>query len=176
MVPVMDRRQEEILIDMPEPYYNDDNDEANLDNLTNYEETGRIQAVGLLLESKMKVAIIPRGEQLKIIVNYNGETAIETSASALPGLYAPWPDAREKGFIELEVEGQTLRALLAELGRRYKKVGVDFEPICPITNDLKFDYDVFVNGKNYVILSHGLDAKLSDGDEVKVVEDTLGHC
>jgi len=48
----MDRRQEEILIDMPEPYYNDDNDEANLDNLTNYEETGRIQAVGLLLEQK----------------------------------------------------------------------------------------------------------------------------
>ena len=71
MVPTMDRRQEEILIDMPEPYYNDDNDEANLDNLTNYEETGRIQAVGLLSEPKMKVAIIPRGEQLKILVNYN---------------------------------------------------------------------------------------------------------
>jgi len=124
----------------------------------------------------MKVAIIPHTEQLKIIVNHKGEMAPETYSSALPALYAPWPDAREKGFIEIEVEGQTLRALLAELGHRYKQVNVDFEPICPITDDLKFDYDVFVNGKNYVVLSHGLDAKLSDGDEVKVMEDTIGHC
>jgi molybdopterin converting factor small subunit len=124
----------------------------------------------------MKVAIIPHGEQLKIIVNHNGEMAPETSASALPALYKPWPEAREKGFIEIEVEGQTLRALLTEVGHRYKQVNVDFEPICPITSDLKLDYDVFVNGKNYITLSHGLDAKLSDGDEVKVTEDTLGHC
>lgn len=126
--------------------------------------------------SKMKAAIIPHGEQLKIIVNPNGEGAIETSASGLPALYKPWPEAREKGFAEIEVEGQTLRALLAEVGHRYEQVDVDFKPICPITNDLKLDYDVFVNGKNYVTLSSGLDAKLSDGDEVKVTEDTLGHC
>jgi molybdopterin converting factor small subunit len=124
----------------------------------------------------MKIAIIPHAVELKIIINHNDEVAPEVYSSALPALYAPWPSAREKGFIEIEVEGQTLRALLAELGRRYKQVNVDFEPICPITDDLKFEYDVFVNGKNYVALSHGLDAKLNDGDEVKVMEDTIGHC
>jgi molybdopterin converting factor small subunit len=124
----------------------------------------------------VRVVIIPHAEQLKIIVNPAGEPTQENRPSVIPGLYAPWPDAREKGFIEIEVEGETLRALLAELGHRYKQVDVDFEPICPITDDLKFDYDVFVNGKNYVALSHGLDAKLNDGDEVKVAEDTLGHC
>jgi len=124
----------------------------------------------------VKAVIMPGFSELKIIVNHKDEMSPETNPSALPALYAPWPEAREKGFIEIEVEGQTLRALLAELGHRYKQVNVDFEPICPITDDLKFDYDVFVNGKNYVVLSHGLDAKLSDGDEVKVIEDTIGHC
>jgi molybdopterin converting factor small subunit len=124
----------------------------------------------------MKVVIMPGLSELKIIINPNGEADPEPYSSALPALYKPWPEAREKGFIEIEVEGQTLRALLAEVGHRYEQVNVDFEPICPITNDLKFDYDVFVNGENYVVLSHGLDAKLSDGDEVKVTEDTIGHC
>jgi molybdopterin converting factor small subunit len=124
----------------------------------------------------MRVVIMPGLSELKIIVNHNGEVDPEPYSSTLPALYKPWPEAREKGFIEIEVEGQTLRALLAEVGYRYKQVSVDFEPICPITNDLKFDYDVFVNGQNYVVLSHGLDAKLNDGDEVKVTEDTIGHC
>jgi len=124
----------------------------------------------------VRVVIIPHGTELIIIVNPAGELTQERCPSVIPGLYAPWPDARGKGFIEIEVEGQTLRALLAELGHRYKQVNVDFEPICPTTDDLKFDYDVFVNGKNYVALSHSLDAKLSDGDEVKVMEDTIGHC
>jgi molybdopterin converting factor small subunit len=144
--------------------------------LTNRDESDRIETARLVGRVIVKVAIIPRTEQLKIIVNHSGETAPETYSSALPALYAPWPDARDKGFVEIEVEGQTLRALLAELGRRYKQANVDFEPICPITDDLKLDYDVFVNGKNYVTMAHGLDAKLSDGDEVKVTEDTLGHC
>jgi len=124
----------------------------------------------------MRVAIIPHSTELKILVNPNGEVTPEACTSIVPGLYAPWPEARKKGVIEIEVEGETSRALLTELSRRYKQVDVDFEPICPITNDLKFDYDVFINGKNYVVLPHGLDAKLKDGDEVKVKEDSIGHC
>jgi len=124
----------------------------------------------------MRVAIIPHSEQLKILVNPNGEVTPKAYSSGLPRFFAPWPDARDKGVIEIEVEGETPRALLTELSRRYKQANVDFEPICPITNDLKLDFDVFVNGKNYVILTHGLNAKLEDGDEVKVMEDTLGHC
>jgi molybdopterin converting factor small subunit len=99
-----------------------------------------------------------------------------TSVSSLPALFTPWPDAREKGFAEIEVKGDTLRALLAEVGSCYKQAGVDFEPICPITKDIKLDYDVFVNGQNYVLLNHGLESKLKDGDEVKIQSDTLGHC
>ncbi len=124
----------------------------------------------------MKVAIIPHFEQLMILVNYDGQVAPETSASSLPALYAPWPDAREKGFAEINVEGDTLKALLVAVGAIYKQANVDFEPICPVTHDLKLDYDVFVNGKNYVLLTGGLGAKLRDGDEVKILADTLGHC
>jgi molybdopterin converting factor small subunit len=124
----------------------------------------------------MKAAIVPHFEQLRILVNYDGQVASGNPVSSLPGLFAPWPDARQKGFAEIEVEGYTLRALLAELGACYKQAGVDFEPICPITKDIKLDYDVFVNGRNYVLLDHGLESKLKDGDEVKIQSDTLGHC
>ena len=124
----------------------------------------------------MRVAIVPHLEQLKVVVNSDGDVSPEVSTSSLSTLYAPWPEAKEKGFAEINVEGDTLRTLLVEIGTRYKQANVDFEPICPITHDLKLDYDVFVNGKNYVLLSHGLEAKLKDGDEIKISEDTLGHC
>lgn len=123
-----------------------------------------------------RVAIVPNFEQLRVLVNHDGQVAPGTSVSFLPALFAPWPDAREKGFAEIEVKGDTLRALLAEVGSCYKQAGVDFEPICPITKDIKLDYDVFVNGRNYVLLNHGLESKLKDGDEVKIQSDTLGHC
>ncbi len=124
----------------------------------------------------MRIAIVPHFEQLRVLVNYDGQLAPGSSVSSLPGLFAPWPDAREQGFAEIEVEGDTLRALLAEVGSCYKQAGVDFEPICPITSDIKLDYDVFVNGQNYVLLNHGLESKLKDGDEVKIQSDTIGHC
>ena len=105
-----------------------------------------------------------------------GEVAPQAHSSALSTLFAPWPDASEKGVIETEIEGETLRALLTEIGNRYKQARVDFEPICPRTNDLKLDFNVFVNGKDFILLPHGIDAKLRDGDELEVAEDTIGHC
>jgi molybdopterin converting factor small subunit len=125
------------------------------------------------LERNMKIAIVPHFEQLKILVNDDGLAASANPVLALHALFAPWPDSREQGFAELEVEGDTLRAILAEVGSRYKQAGVDFEPISPITKDIKPDYDVFVNGQNYVLLDNGLEAKLKGGDEVKVLSDTM---
>jgi hypothetical protein len=124
----------------------------------------------------MKVALVPHFEQLRILVNYNGQLTQGSRSSFLPALYAPWPDALEKGFAEINVEGDTLKELLTEVGDIYKQANVDFEPICPITHDLKPDYDVFVNGKNCLLLPEGLGVKLRDGDEVKVLADTIGHC
>jgi len=125
----------------------------------------------------MRVAIVPHFEQLRVLVNPDGKVSPEVrSSSYLPGLYAPWPDAQSKGFVEIDVEGDTLRALLTEIGARYQQAKVDFEPICPITNEVNTDFDVFVNGKNFVLLAHGLESKLRDGDEVKIASDTLGHC
>ena len=117
----------------------------------------------------MRIVIMPGFSELIIIVNPTQEVTREGMLSiVMPWLYAPWPHAREKGIIEAEMDGDTLRTLLAELSARYKEANVDFQPINPTTNDLDFDYDVFVNGKNYVALAHGLDAKLKDGDTVKV--------
>ena len=124
----------------------------------------------------MRVTVIPKFEKLEVIVNPNGDVTPEICSSYLPGLYVPWPDARQKGFVEIDLEGDTLRVLLAEVGIRYKQVNVDFEPICPVTNDLKLEFDVFVNGKNYALLTKGLETKLQDGDKVSIEPETIGHC
>ena len=125
----------------------------------------------------MKVVIVPHFEQLRVVVSADGKVSPEfLCASYLPGLYAPWPEAKEKGYIDIDIEGDTLRSLLAEIGSRYTQAEVDFEPICPNTNDLKWEYDVFVNGRNYTLLPHGLEEKLQEGDEIKIQADTLGHC
>jgi molybdopterin converting factor small subunit len=117
----------------------------------------------------MKAAIMPGFSELIIIVNPAEKVTREGLLTInMPWLYAPWPDAREKGVIELEVEGETLRALLTTLAQVYRQAGVDFEPINPRTNDMDEDYDVLINGKNYVTIPHGINTKLKDGDKVKV--------
>ena len=117
----------------------------------------------------MRVVILPGFSELIIVVNPTQEVTRKGMLSiVMPWLYAPWPNAKEKGIIEMDVNGDTLRALLVELTARYKEANVEFQPINPTTNDLDFDYDVLVNGKNYVALAKGLDAKLKDDDTVIV--------
>lgn len=117
----------------------------------------------------MKVVIMPGFSELMIVINPTGEVTREGMLSIImPWFYAPWPGSQEKGMIEMTVPGDTLRALLTELSKRYRQANVDFEPINPGTNDLDFDYDVLVNSKNYVALDNGLDAKLKADDTVKV--------
>jgi len=117
----------------------------------------------------MRVVIMPGFSELIIVANPTQEVTRKGMLSiVMPWLYAPWPNAKEKGIIEMDVNGDTLRALLVELTARYKEANVDFQPISPTTNDLDFDYDVLVNGKNYVTSADGLDAKLIDDDTVIV--------
>ncbi|HME43283.1 MAG TPA: hypothetical protein VKF36_09380 [Syntrophorhabdales bacterium] len=117
----------------------------------------------------MKAVITPGFSELIIIVNPAGKVTREGLLNInMPWLCAPWPEAREEGVCEAEVEGDTLRALLTTLAEAYKKAGVDFEPINPRTNDMDEDYDVLVNDKNYVTIPDGLNAKLKDGDRVKL--------
>ena len=114
----------------------------------------------------MRVAIFPSCTELIIIVNPAGELTRESPRSIIPGLYAPWPDAWEKGIIETEVECETLIGLLTKLSERYKQVGVDFCPAKPGASSVDPDYDVYVNGKDYITLPH--DIRLTTGDEVVV--------
>jgi molybdopterin converting factor small subunit len=117
----------------------------------------------------MRVVIMPGFSELIIVANPTQEVTRKGMLSiVMPWLYAPWPNAKEKGIIEMDVNGDTLRALLVELTARYKEANVDFQPISPSTNDLDFDYDVLVNGKNYIALADGLDAKLKDDDTLIV--------
>jgi hypothetical protein len=116
----------------------------------------------------MRVALIPHCTELIIIVNPASELTQQRCLSIIPGLYAPWPDAWEKGVIETEVECETLTGLLTKLSERYKQVDVDFGPVKPGTSNVDSDYDVYVNGKDYVTLPHGLDVRLTTGDEVVV--------
>ena len=125
----------------------------------------------------MKVVLIPHFAKLKVIVNAEGEVNPGTICpSYLPGMYTPWPEAHTRGFIPLDIEGDTLRNLLAEIGSIYVNSNVDYEPICPNTHELKQDFDIFINGKNYILLPDGLDLKLNEGDEIEITSDTLGHC
>jgi molybdopterin converting factor small subunit len=117
----------------------------------------------------MKIVIMPGFSELIIVVNPTRQVTREGMLSiVMPWLYAPWLEAREKGIIEKEIEGETLRALLAWLSAQYRQANVELELIDPKTNDLDFDYDVLVNGKNYVSLAGSLDAKLKADDTVKV--------
>jgi hypothetical protein len=109
----------------------------------------------------MKVVIIPGLVELRIKVNPTKKVTREgLPYIVMPWMFAPWPEAKSKGVIEVAIEGVTLRALLNELSVFYKNASVDFEPLNPKTNDVDFDYEILVNGKKYVALTHGLDTKL----------------
>ena len=117
----------------------------------------------------MRVVIIPGLVELRIKVNPPKAVTREgLPYIVMPWMFGPWPEAKSKGVIEIEIEGETLRALLVELSARYKQANVDFEPVNPKTNDVDFDYDVSVNGKNYVGLPQGLDTELRGGNEVLI--------
>ena len=117
----------------------------------------------------MKAVIIPGFSELIIKVNPGKEVTREGLLNAtMPWEYAPWPEAREKGMTKLEITGETLQSLLIELGRQYERAGVDFKPFNEENDQLDFDYDVFVNKKNYLSLSAGVDTVLNPDDEVKV--------
>ena len=117
----------------------------------------------------MRVVIIPGLTELKIKINSSKKVNREGSPYiVMPWMYAPWPDAKGKGVIEIEVKGKTLRALLAELSDLYKQANVDFEPINPRTNDIDFDYDIVINGQNYVGLPNGLDTRIKGGDKLTI--------
>jgi molybdopterin converting factor small subunit len=115
----------------------------------------------------MRVVITPGLVELRIRINPKGEATREgLPYIVMPWMFAPWPESKSKGIIEIEIKGETLRALLSELTDLYKKTGVDFEPINARTNDVDFDYEILMNGKKYVALSQGLDTKLKKGSEV----------
>jgi hypothetical protein len=117
----------------------------------------------------MKVGIIPGLVELRIKINPKGKvTRKGLPYIVMPWMFAPWPEAKSNGVIEIEIKGETLRALLVELSAHYKQANVDFEPVNPKTNDVDFDYDVSVNSKNYIGLSNGLDTKLRGGNKVLI--------
>ena len=117
----------------------------------------------------MRVVITPGLVELRIKISPKGEATREgLPYIVMPWMFAPWPESKSKGVIEIEIKGETLRALLSELSDLYKKAGVDFEPINAKTNDVDFDYEILMSGKKYVGLSQGLDTKLRKGSEVVI--------
>lgn len=117
----------------------------------------------------MRAVIIPGLVEMRIKVNPSTEVTRQgLPYIVMPWMFAPWPEAKEKGVIEIEIKGETLRELLVELSDWYKKAHVDFEPINPKTRDVDFDYDITVNGKNYIGLSKGLDTKLRGKKEIVI--------
>ena len=120
-------------------------------------------------EKRLRVVIIPGFVELRITINPKGEaTRKGLPYIVMPWMFAPWPEAKEKGVIDILIEGETLRDLLVGLSDQYKQAHVDFEPINPKTDDVDFDYDVSVNGKNYVGLKKGLDTRLRSGNEILI--------
>ena len=117
----------------------------------------------------MRLMIVPSLTELKIKVGPCKEVTREGSPYiVMPWMFAPWPEAKGKGVVEIVIKGRTLRELLNGLSDQYKQANVDFEPINPKTNDVDFDYDISVNGKNYIGLSKGLDTKLRGESEVVI--------
>jgi molybdopterin converting factor small subunit len=117
----------------------------------------------------VKISIMPGFLELMIIINPTTKVKRKTRPmTGGPELFAPWPGAKRKGIVETEVAGTTLRELFTEIGYRYKKANVDFEPIDQPSKQLDSDYDVWLNKNKYSTLSDGLDTRLKDNDEVRV--------
>ncbi|MFC1928934.1 MoaD/ThiS family protein [Chloroflexota bacterium] len=114
------------------------------------------------------MAIVPRFTELLIVVNPTKELPWRPPSSIMPWMFAPWPEARCRGVIEIEVEGETLRALVTQVSERYGQAGIEFEPFSHGTNDIDWDFEVLVNGKRHEVLPRGLDTNLSDNDEVEI--------
>ena len=74
------------------------------------------------------------------------------------------------GQSSLEAQGETLGAVLRELGRRYKPL---LDKICGPDGDLKSSVNVYVNEKDIRRLG-GLDTAVKDGDEVFLVPAIAG--
>ena len=120
------------------------------------------QYINEMMEVITKVAVVPGFAELIITVNPAREVTGEIPASIIRSLlYALWPESQKKEVAEIDVEGETSRVLLTALSLRYRQAEVDFNPISRRTNDLDSDYDVLVNGKNYVAVPNGLDTKLN---------------
>ena len=121
------------------------------------------------VETGMRVVITPGLVELRIKIDPKGEvTRKGLPYIVMPWMFAPWPEARERGVVEVEIKGETLREFLLGLSEQYKRANVDFEPINPKTHDVDFDYDISVSGKNYIGLSKGLDTKLRRGNGIVI--------
>jgi hypothetical protein len=117
----------------------------------------------------MKIVVLPGFSEL--IVKVNPAKAVTRDGllnATMPWQYAPWPEAQKTGMVEVEFKGENLKDLLIEVGNRYESAGVDFKPFNNDLDQLDFDYDVFVNGKNYLMLSDNVNTKLNPDDEVKI--------
>ena len=53
----------------------------------------------------MKVAIIPRFTELRIIINPSSILPSGPPSAIMPWMYAPWPQDKDKEIKEIEVEG-----------------------------------------------------------------------
>jgi hypothetical protein len=117
----------------------------------------------------LRIAVIPASSGISVLVNPERQVRLEKpDSSVMPGLFAPWPDSRTRGFAEIETACDTLRTLLIELSQTYRKAGVYFEPINPGTSEVDYDYDIVINGQNSSVLPGVLDARLKDGDRVTI--------
>ena len=74
------------------------------------------------------------------------------------------------GLSSLEVQGETVGAVLSELGRRYKPL---LDKVCGPDGNLKSSVNVYVNERDIRRLS-GLDTAVEDGDEVILVPAIAG--
>jgi MoaD family protein len=78
-----------------------------------------------------------------------------------------------QGEYELEVDHTTIRELLIELSERYGKRFKD-EVFDPLTNDVKSENQILVNGRHYRYLTNGLNAELKDGDLLAIFPAVAG--
>jgi len=117
----------------------------------------------------LRAVIMPGFSQLIVVVDPTRPVTREGLIGVvMPWLFAPWPQAAEKGIAETQVEGKNLRALLDGLAALYQAAGVDFRPVDAKTGHPDFDYDVAVNGDSYLSLSDGLNTALKADDTVKI--------
>ncbi len=115
--------------------------------------------------NKMDVLVTLDPVEYTIVVCSENSIIDEKNIAFMPQLFAPWPDL-QVGSIKLTINGNTIKDVVKQLSDFYMGHNIDFNPI--YDNEISTDYDMYLNDRNCLLLSEGINTKLNTDDCLRI--------